>query len=427
MILDTARLAWRCATLSARAAQRRNLRCARPRLLRGVGPLLLVSCALLVGCGGGGASEPPVTSYDPAATSKLQFAVGVATFSFNRGQSVAYGLNTVETLRQQNGLSGTLYNVPMIIGPSSFNVLTSTETGDDVQSAGSDLGTNHITWGTLNQSLWTGPARGPKKSSTGAFGYGLCPCNSDSGPGNGFTPLFQAFNLPIYGDDEELWYGGPPAFPSEGPSVRALGWLGYSLGFTDFAVKPVIGTYNLYAAVPPSYDTPENPTPSPGPNGTPSPPPGILAAGSQLTNLSPLPQFATPTFKADNNGGGTIGINVPAGAREAMVVVLAVGGTGSVSGACAQAHTTDAYFTVVTHTTGVQNVALPDMLGPLTQSGKKTPSICPQQTYNIYAAGVDYPAYEASYPANNAQLPSIAGPNGQADVTTSDVLAGAYP
>ncbi len=67
-----------------------------------------------------------MTSFDPAATSKLQFAVGVATIAFNGGKSVAYGLNTVETLRQSNGLSGTLYNQPMIIGPSSFDVLIST-------------------------------------------------------------------------------------------------------------------------------------------------------------------------------------------------------------------------------------------------------------------------------------------------------------
>ena len=143
----------------------------------------------------------PVTSFDPAATSKLQFAVGVATIAFNGGQSVAYGLNTVETLRQSDGLSGTLYNVPMIIGPSSFDVLISTQTGNEVQSAGADLGTNHITWSTLNQTHVDRVRRADRKARrTGAFGYGLCPCNSDSGPGNGFTPLYQAFNLPIYGN-----------------------------------------------------------------------------------------------------------------------------------------------------------------------------------------------------------------------------------
>ena len=116
--------------------------------------------------------------------------------------------------------------------------------------------------------LWIGPHRGgPKQSTSGAFGYGLCACNSDSGPPNGITPLYVAYDLPVYGDDDVNWYGGPPAFPQEGPSVIALGWQGYSLGFTDFAVKPVLGTYHLYAAVPPAYDTPQNPTPSPNPDG----------------------------------------------------------------------------------------------------------------------------------------------------------------
>jgi hypothetical protein len=392
------------------------------------GLLAVAGFAALTSCGNGAASEPPVTSYDPAATSKVQFAVGVATMSYNGGKSVAYGLNTVETLRQKDGLSGTLYNVPMIVGPTSFNVLKSTETGNDVQSAGNDFGTNHITWGTLNQSNWTGPPRGPKQSSTGAFGYGLCPCNSDSGPGNGFTPLYQAFSLPIYGPQSyasaELWYGGPPAFPAGGPSLQALGWAGYSLGFTDFAVAPVIGTYHMYAAVPPAYDTPQNPTPSPGPNGTPSPPPGILATGAQLTRLTALPAFATPAFTPDRHGGGTIDLTVPAGATEALVVVRALAGG---LGICAQSHSTDTYYTVFTSKAGAQGLVLPDDLGPLTQSGKKTPTICPKQTFEIYGAGTDYPAYESSYPKNLSQLPLITGAHGQADVTTSDLLTAAYP
>jgi len=384
---------------------------------------------LLAACGNGGVSEPPVTSVDPAATSKLQFAVGVATLSSNNGQTIAYGINTVETLRQKDGLSGTLYNVPMIVGPSSFDVLISTQTGNQVQSAGSDLGTNHITWGTLNQQQWTGVSRGPKASTSGAFGYGLCPCNSNSGPGNGFTPLFQAYNLPVYGVNLcphcELWYGGPPAFPAAGVSVRALGWEGYSLGFTDFAVAPVVGAYHLYAAVPPSLDTPQNPTPSPNPNGSPTPPPGILAAAAQLTRLTPLPAFVTPSFTADGKGGGKISLSVPTGATEALAVVRAVGGSGV--GICVQSHETDSFYTVVTNHGGAQSLVLGDNLGPLTQSGQKTPTLCPKESYQIYAAGADYPVYESSYPNNLAQLPLIEGSAGQADVTTSDILSGEYP
>jgi hypothetical protein len=395
---------------------------------RPAGPLFLVAMIeILAACGNGGASEPPVTSLDPAVTSKLQFAVGIATMSYQKGQSVAYGLNTVETLRQKDGLSGTLYNQPMIIGPTSFYVYTSTETGSTVQSAGSDFGTNHITWGTLNQGQWLGVQRGPKQPTSGAFGYGLCACNSDAGPGNGFSPLYEGYNLPIYGDNNESWYGGPPAFPAAGPSLVALGWEGYSLGFTDFAVQPVIGTYHLYAAVPPAYDTPQNPTPSPGPNGTPTPPPGILAAGAQLTNLTPLPVIARPALLPDHKGGGTIEVTVPGGVSETLVVVYALRDSGKKGSFCVAAHTNDAYYTVVTHKTGSQTLSLPDDLGPLTQSGKKTPTICAEGSYSIYAVGTDWPAYESSYPNNLSQLPPIKGPDGQADVTTSDLRSGTYP
>jgi hypothetical protein len=197
------------------------------------------------------------------------------------------------------------------------------------------------------------------------------------------------------------------------------------LGFTDFAVAPVVGAYNLYAAVPPAYDTPQNPTPSPNPQGTPSPPPGILAAAAQLTKLTPLRQFGTPAFRADGKGGGTITLTVPAGATEAMAEVRAVGGSGK--GICVQSHLTDSFYTVVTHGSGPHALTLPDDIGPLTQSGHKTPTICPKGSYQVYAVGLDYPAFEASYPNNLSQLPLIDGSHGQADVTTSDLLSGQYP
>lgn len=381
--------------------------------------------AVLSGCGNGGASEPPVTSVDPAAVSKLQFAVGVATIASNNGQSVAYGLNTVVTLRQQDGLSGTLYNQPQIIGPSSFNVLTSTQTGNEVQFAGADLGTNHITWATLNQSQWTGPPRGIKAATTGAFGYGFCPCNSDAGPTNGTASLYQAFNLPVYGSNLERFYGGPPAFPAVDPSVAALGFQGYSLGFTDFAIKPVIGAYHLYAAVPPAFTTPTNPTPSPGPDGTPTPPPGVLAASAQLVATAGLPPFSTPAFSPDGKGGGTIHLTVPPGAREAMAVLYAFGASGV--GSCVLSHTTDTYYTVLVHGTGKQTASLPDELGPQTQSGKPTATICSKGTYELYAVAANYPIFESAYPANLSELPKISGSNGQADVSTSDLLTGTYP
>ena len=385
----------------------------------------ILALPALAACGNGGASEPPVTSVDPASSSKLQFAVGIATIASNGGQNVAYGLNAVLTLRQANGLSGTLYNVPQIIGPSSFNVLISTQTGSQVQSAGSDLGTNHITWGTLNQALWTGPPRGLKAATTGAFGYGFCPCNSDAGPINGTASLYQAFNLPIYGNNEQRFYGGPPAFPVVDPSLAALGFQGYSLGFTDFAVAPVVGAYRLYAAVPPAYTTPQNPTPSPNPDGTPTPAPGVLAATAQLTATAPLPVFRTPSFSPDGNGGGVVTTVVPAQVAEALIVVRALGGSGV--GPCVQSHPVDSFSTLIARHPGRARLTLPDDVGPLTGSGRPSPTICPKGSYQIYAVGADYPLFEASYPSNLSQLPRISGSNGQADVTTSDILNGAYP
>jgi hypothetical protein len=396
------------------------------RLRCGAASIALLALPLVFSaCGSGASSEPPVTTLDPAASSKLQFAVGIATIASNGGQSVAYGLNTVLTLRQGDGLSGTLYNIPQILGPSSFNVLTSTQTGNEVLSAGSDLGTNHITWGTLNQALWTGPPRGLKAATTGAFGYGFCPCNSDAGPINGSTSLYEAFNLPVYGNNEERFYGGPPAFPAADPAVAALGFQGYSLGFTDFAVQPVIGTYRLYAAVPPAYTTPQNPTPSPGPDGTPTPAPGVLAANAQLTKLRPLPVVSTPAFTADGKGGGSVEVRVPPGASEAMVVVRALGNSGT--GICLTSHTSDAFYTLVAQHAGLHRLALPDNVGPETSSGESTPTICPKGSYQVYTVATDYPAYEASYPNNLSELPLIRGPNGQADISTSDILNGSYP
>lgn len=399
-------------------SRRISLACTRVCLFGLVGPAL-------VACGSAGASEPPQTSVDPVAISKLQFAVGVATIASNGGQTVSYGLNTVVTLRQSDGLSGTLYNEPMIVGPSSFNVLTSTQTGNQVLAAGADLGTNHITWATLNQTQWTGPPRGIKAATTGAFGYGFCPCNSDAGPVNGTASLYQAFNLPVYGDNPERFYGGPPAFPAVDPSVAALGFQGYSLGFTDFAVKPVVGAYHLYAAVPPDFTTPANPTPSPGPDGTPTPAPGVFSATAQLVSTTGLPVFTTPSFIADGKGGGTVELSVPPGAHEAVAVILALHDSGL--GICALDHTADAYYTVVANGPGKHRLNVPDMLGQVTQSGKPTPTICPKGTYQLYGVAADYPVFEAAYPQNLSELPHVTGKNGQADISTSDIFTGAYP
>ena len=118
-------------------------------------------------------------------------------------------------------------------------------------------------------------------------------------------------------------------------------------------------------------------------------------------------------------------VHVPQGAVEAMVVIKALRDSGT--GDCVLAHTSDAYYTIVAKHAGVSQAVLPDNIGPQTSTGQPSASICPEGAYQIYAAGTDYPAYEASYPVNLSQLPRIRASNGQADVTTSDILNGTYP
>ncbi len=239
--------------------------------------------------------------------------------SYNSGASVAYGLNTVETLRQKRRAVGDALQRADDHRPDAASTCSSRRRPATKCSRPAPISAPTTSRGERSISH-CGPGRraAPKPRLPAPLATACARATPIPGPSNGFTPLFQAFNLPIYGINQQpLWYGGPPAFPAEGPSVVALGWEGYSLGFTDFAVAPVIGAYHLYAAVPPAYDTPQNPTPSPGPNGTPTPAPGIFAAGAQLTSLTPLPQFSIPRLstrrkrrrngKAARSGGGDRG------------------------------------------------------------------------------------------------------------------------
>jgi hypothetical protein len=138
-----------------------------------------------------------------------------------------------------------------------------------------------------------------------------------------------------------------------------------------------------------------------------------------------LPAFKTPSFSADGRGGGTVGVTVPKGATEAVIILRAVAGSGT--GVCLQAHTFDAYYTLFAKRTGTQRLTLPDNIGPKTQSNQPSATICPSGSYQVYAAGANYPLYEASYPTNLSQLPVIRGKDGQADISTSDMLQGTYP
>ncbi len=132
----------------------------------------------------------------------------------------------------------------------------------------------------------------------------------------------------------------------------------------------------------------------------------MISSTAVLASLHALPPFATPQFAADGKGGGTITMHVPAGVRETVAIVRAIGGSGS--GSCVVSHESDQYYTLVAHHAGTQKLQLDDTLGEAS-SGTATDSICPNQSFLVYAAGFNYPAYESAYPQNLSVAPPISG------------------
>ena len=61
-----------------------------------------------------------------------------------------------------------------------------------------------------------------------------------------------------------------------------------------------------------------------------------------------------------------------------------------------------------------------DNQNPLNPNGETPPYS--GAIYSVNAVGVDYPAYEMSYPQSTVPNPTITGTNGQADVTVSKTL-----
>lgn len=365
----------------------------------------------LSGCSAGDVGvQPRINAVDPIATSKLQFFVGVITVYVPSTGQTYYGLNTVETLRQPNGLSAVLTDTPYITGPPGF------------------VGQNDPVTGQATNII-SGSGPGIPCPSTvfgctgGAFGYGFAPDNPQPGTQN---PPFLLFPLPMMNGDRvpslPVYYGGPPAFPQFNNGTYPAGFLGYSPGFVTFLTPPVLGQYKLDAVIPT------------GPNTS-----GTISTTALLTTTTPLPIMQPPqAFPDPNNpGGALIDIVVPPGVAETWVWVQDGGGCYPHSQGNSQ---NNQYYTIRTTQTGAQQLVLPPNLGPTNGSGT-TPTICsalqnqqatgnpnaPGDTYTVYAVGFDYPAFGAAYPFNLQQLPAVAASNGQVDVTTSQPASFVYP
>ncbi len=346
---------------------------------------------------GNTAIPPPAATVNPLAIGKLQFAIGTANVAGT------VGLNAVTTLRKTDGTSAVLFSTPSIVGPAGFVVPPASD-------AGTDAGTNAITGAFAAQLGAIIPAT-TFGASGGVFGLGFQPDNSTTAGAASFARYALPFYVPTA--SKLTYLAGPPSFPQTRDGNTATGFAGWTLGFTDFAAKPVLGSYALNLQIPTGFDGNGNPTS------------GTIAASATLATLTALPTFATPTFTADGLGGGSVNVTVPAGATEAYVFVVdtKAGATDCFPGTQSR----PVYYAIATTVTGAQSLVLPPNAGPTGPGFANTRSICSGDSVSVYAAGFDYPLSAAAYPNSTSQTPPIVGANGQADVTTSASKAVAYP
>ena len=367
--------------------------------------------ALLAGCSANGTASPPSSVVSPIQTQDvLQFAVGTA----NIGTTGTVGLNTVSTFRQPNGLSATLVNTPTITGPPGFVPPTTPACGsgcvDNASTRTISGAPQNINPNVANPVTNFGQAGG-------VFSYGIAPENEGATGAAVFTRYVQPFTGSTTASSTNPNYtGGPPAYPFFKDGTFPAAFTGYSQGFDMFNTPPVAGQYTLSVVVASSNA------------GT-----ATFTAASTLSNLTPLPALAVPTFVKDGLGGGAGVVTVPVDAR---VVETMVYFRTCTSASCA---TTANYFSVgPIRGTGPQAYTLPDFLGPCAgaagtgcqnNAATRTPTIPTGTTFQVYAVTYDYPMFEASPPGNTSQTPVINGgaaTSNQADLTTSPVATALY-
>ena len=389
--------------------------------------------------------------------SDLQFVVGTANIYG------IPGLNLVSTMRQPNGLTADLVNTPTLSGPFNLSTFPTTGTaggGPDPyatiygggpstteKAANQIMGTSqNVRQGT--PACEAAPCPTGVTPNTTTFGQsggiermGIFPGNSTPG---GAPTSFVPYTDPIYvptpkpgQTPEPTWvpWGGPPAYDDSGDGLgtrdgthHALGQgvLGVFTGMTVFQLTPVAGQYTLSSQIPTGLNSSNQPTYA------------TVSANATLNSIALLPTITAPVFVPDANsdGGGTLSVVLPPGATEGLVTIKDVG-PGTPSNANCQGPLGTAlapvYYTIEFTSSGT--ITLPPTIGPNTGSGTTltpSPSLCsaaanttangsptPADSYVVQYFAMDYPLYEASKPSNLQQAPSLAGGNGQADITIS--------
>jgi hypothetical protein len=413
---------------------------------------LAAASSLLAACSQGNSAPPTVSTVNNGSSnySALTFAVGTANVA---GTQM---LNVVSTLRQPNGLSADLVDSPSLVLPFSLAGQTAGAPGGpdgystafDVGPAPMELGGNALT--STPQTTHLGapvcpsagapgcdPGETPNVTtfglSGGVFGMGLQPANNTT---NSTAYSYKPYNQPIFAPGNAAAFapwGGPPAFDdnSNGMGTRdglhnlGAGLLGWNDGITIFSFPGITaaqyaGSYTMNVTIPTG--------------GTST---STVSASASIANTAMLPAVTAPTLTEDGNGGGTFnGVVLPAGAIEGYITVVDLGNGGTTCQGILGTQTAPVYYTIEV-VPGTTTYTLPDTIGPnTTQNGPSalTPSetICTAAAnstangaptaadqYQVQFFAMDYPLYEASYPKNTKQTPTLAGANGQADITVS--------
>jgi hypothetical protein len=371
--------------------------------------------------------EPKISSCPPT-NSTLQFAVGTANIQGT------IGLNTLVTLRQNAGSNcdvgaSLLDDAPTIVGPTGFTVPNNAQ-------AGVDAGTNKISGTLLTSIVGTPPVStfNPVGTNPGlASSYGFLPAVQTNAQ---VTPNLTPYSLPFYASTQLLYIGGPPAFvpPADSGGTHTstrdgsfpAGYLGYTLGFVDFAATPVVGSYTLNVVIPTGQNL------NTGVSGT-----ATKTAAAAITSTTGLGAWvAAPTFVSDGTGGGTITTNFGGGGGTEEYIEAVDLGPGALGGnsACVSSATLSVsypiYYTFKV-TPGTATVTVPDDIGPAPPGKAQGHTFCTTadnaagsdpvgDTIEVYGFAVDYPLFSSAFPQSTGNpTPTITGASGQDDVTLS--------
>ncbi len=235
-----------------------------------------------------------------------------------------------------------------------------------------------------------------KESTTRRVRLRFVPCNSDAGPINGTSPLYQAFNLADLRRQRRAFLrrtAGVSGCRTVARRARLARLLARLYRFCGQAGHRHVSFVRGGAAgIRHAAESDAEPRSQRHADAGARRPRSGARSSRVCTRCRSSIRRVCARWQRRRHGS----VHVPAGATEALVVMRAVGGSGHRHLRAGAHEPTRSTRSSRSHAGHAQPYAC-RYLGPLTQSGKATPTICPG-TYEIYAAGTNYPAYEASYP-----------------------------